>query len=321
MGPATRPERPRRRWLRWSLYAFVPALFVGLFVAYGAMSDFVERDPRFCAQCHPAEPSLMLWTRSQHRKVVCQACHHESSEGALGILMEVVFKGTRPDGSDHPPHTRKLVVDSCAGCHLSHDRAWPQIGQSTGHLVHVNQQGQDCLRCHAESIHGIGTPVEICRECHPDRFIAMDALGDDHCLACHNFLTTEETLLPTRDKCVDCHKRRGVEIPPTPAGAPMSTFSCGKCHRPHENASNAHVACLSCHAEVRGHGLHQHPEHTACERCHPPHTWDARQATCIDCHKTPADHHRDKRCWSCHGFGPNAQPSLENVLQKTGKTP
>lgn len=314
MGPATRPDPPaRRRWWRL-LWLVVPALLVAAFVAYGAFTDYVERDPRFCAQCHPAAPDLMLWTRSQHRKIICQSCHHESSDGAVGILMEFAFKGTNPDGSSRGPHTQKLVMDSCATCHLSHDRSWPQIGQSTGHVVHVNREGQDCLRCHGESIHGVRGPVEVCRECHADHSVAMDKLGDDHCLACHNFLTTDDTLAPTRDRCVDCHKRRNVEIPPTPEGAPMSKMACGKCHRPHENASNAHVGCDKCHAETRGHGLHAHPDHGDCLACHQPHTWDARQTSCLGCHKVAENHHRDMRCWSCHGFGATAQPGLKDVL-------
>ncbi|MCK6574623.1 hypothetical protein L6V77_26405 [Myxococcota bacterium] len=304
MGPATRPERPRRRRGRlfWVLTAFALAAVVAAAIGYFRFVEFVETDPAFCARCHPIEPELLLWTRSQHRKIRCQSCHHESEEGALGILRAFAFQRTNPDGSSYAPHTQTLVVETCGGCHLSHDPSWPQIGQSTGHLVHVNRQGESCLRCHGESIHGVGGPGETCRECHRDRMIVMDAMGDDHCLACHNFMTTQDTLAPPRDRCLNCHRRRGVEMPAFPENAPMARQPCSDCHRPHANASNVFVPCAKCHEETLSHGLHAHPKHDVCGTCHQAHTWDTRQAQCIACHAEPVDHHRDQRCWSCHSF-------------------
>ena len=318
MGRATPPEpragRSSGRWIRWALWCVVPVLVLGAVLTYRAFVDYVERDPRFCGQCHPAEPELMLWTRSQHRRIVCQGCHHESQDGALGVLMELVLKGTRPDGSSRAPHTQALVVDSCAGCHLSHDQQWPQIGQSIGHVVHVNRAGESCLRCHGESIHGVRGPGDLCRECHVDRTVAMDGLGDAHCLACHNFLTKDDTLLPARERCEACHRRRGVDAATFPEGAPMSKLLCGECHRPHQNASDTQVPCQKCHGEAPSHGLHAHPDHADCASCHPHHTWDTRQSLCLDCHRAQEKHFPERRCWSCHGFRAEALRPLGEVL-------
>lgn len=319
MPPATRKNREAsggakrtapRTLLKIGLILVPVGLAVAAAVGYFSFMDYVEKDPRFCSQCHQSEPELMLWMQSRHRTVVCQSCHHQSQEGALSVLMELVLKGNRPNDTPSKGHTADIKIDACASCHLSHDSRWPQIGNSIGHIVHVNRQGETCLQCHGRSIHGLEGPGEVCKECHQDRTVQMDGMGDNHCLSCHNFLTDKDDLTPSRERCLECHRARQMLSAVFPEGAAMAKLQCGACHRPHANASAIHVPCLSCHEKVKTAGLHAHPNHMACDACHSPHIWEPRQAQCIACHPKQENHNRDKRCWSCHAFVTKGVSSL-----------
>ncbi len=350
MGSATpsddrpRPDAPRRptggALLRLAFHVGVPLVLIALGVAYFEFVDYVEKDPRFCSQCHREQPGYTLWVRSQHQGVVCQECHHETREEALRILLHYMSEGMGHARQGRTAHTSPVIADACARCHVSHDDRWPQIGYSIGHRVHVERERIDCLRCHGHAIHGVESAADLCIDCHEDQTVlrGSDIAGpmhEVHCLACHNFLTTDEDMAPSRARCLECHGSRDMLEAVFPADAPMGKLLCYACHRPHQPRGERLVDCASCHAAIAGAGLHGRIGHGAatppdaalppdateepdaqppaaphpdgarpveCARCHPAHGWRPRQSDCLDCHPDQVSHYRHRRCWSCHGF-------------------
>lgn len=332
MGSVTPNESPPRDppsgrgcgvALRWFLQLGVPLILIAAGVAYFEFVDYVETDPRFCSQCHREQPGYTLWVRSQHKTVVCQECHHETREEALRILVRYLSDGMARDQGGRSGHTSPVIADACARCHVSHDDRWPQIGFSIGHRVHVERAKIDCLRCHGQTIHGVESAADLCADCHEDLMVlrGSDVSGpmhEVHCLACHNFLTTDEDMAPSRRRCLECHGSHDMLEAVFPADAPMGKLLCYACHRPHQPQGERLVDCAECHAAIGGAGLHGRIGHGAepapgetlpdgvepidCGRCHPAHGWRPRQRGCLDCHPDQVSHYRHRRCWSCHGF-------------------
>jgi hypothetical protein len=138
---------------------------------------------------------------------------------------------------------------------------------------------------------------ETCAECHASK--SAGAVHESaHCLACHNFLSTEEVILPTRADCLRCHETLGrpVRVSPT---APMQ-FSCATCHRPHRNTRA--VPCSDCHERRDLRGLHNRKGHEDCDSCHKRHDWVATRESCLECHQMPKTHYPGRACGSCHSF-------------------
>src|SRR5690242_17474915 len=92
---------------------------------------FVGEAPRLRATCHRASPEFARWLGGSHKDVAWQRCHHSTPEQGVAML-GAFLAGKKPRGKH-----AEVEVGACAGCHLSHDRRWPQIGGSRGHTVHV----------------------------------------------------------------------------------------------------------------------------------------------------------------------------------------
>ena len=303
------------RWLVPVFFYFVfPALVISCVWAWNTFTDFVERDPGFCALCHETRQQYVLWVQSEHRDVVCQDCHHQTPSEALGVIRQYVFSGRGGDaaggGASHKP---KVAMASCAACHLQHDRRWPEISNSIGHRLHVVDAKIDCLRCHARSMHSFDVTLESCRDCHEEQVHAAAGMEKLHCLACHNFLDTADTLRPSSRICDECHRSEGIGSSAFPANAPMAKLPCWACHRPHAAEGASDVTCGSCHEEVERLGLHATPGHAKCADCHAAHTWTTKRRQCTSCHKDMVSHRADKPCWSCHEMGTRPQPTDEEA--------
>jgi hypothetical protein len=262
------------------------------------LKRYVDTDPGLCAHCHKASPEFALWNQGSHRGVSCQRCHHATPEEGLAMLRS--FLAGRP-ASGGKPHAQ-VEVGSCAACHLSHDPKWPQIESSRGHRVHVAGQKIDCVRCHANAMHGFEPPTASCRECHGEHMVREQGMQQLHCFACHDFLSPDLGLLPTRRDCLRCHRAQGVHPARFEEGAPMQ-FACGECHHPHaSSAATIRTDCHQCHGQVERAGLHGLKAHADCTRCHQPHAWRTEGKTCLACHGGAKGHANGKACSVCHSF-------------------
>lgn len=279
----------------------------GLAVGGWRLKRYVDTDPGLCAHCHKASPEFALWNKGSHRGVACQRCHHSSPEQGLAML-RAFLSGKQPGGKEKHAEVK---LGSCAACHLSHDRRWPQIEGSRGHRVHVERQRIECVTCHAQAMHGFTPPVQTCKGCHGDHAIQAVGMQQLHCFACHNFLSRDEGLRPTRQDCLRCHRESGLHPGRFSDAAPMQ-FDCAACHHPHaKTLAEERIPCLGCHPGVRRAGLHAAPGHQDCLACHQAHLWKAGAEGCARCHAAPR-HPRarteGKACATCHGFHGAGEP-------------
>lgn len=287
----------RKRWFQ----VLCGLIVVGVLLSYISISNYVETSPEFCGLCHKARQEFRLWGDSDHRRIICQKCHHVNKKTSLAMLRKYVFENRPADPLlKTNGHGGKVTANACAACHLSHDSKWPQIEASAGHRVHLQNAKLDCLRCHARSIHSFDGALDTCAECHESQSNRRQGMQRLHCMACHNFLTHEKSLKPSTRICIDCHQSRGITDPT----AAMTHFSCQVCHKPHSNERVAADVCISCHNTEKKHGLHSIPQHSQCTDCHKAHTWSTTKKDCFSCHKEKycKDATNPDGCWSCHAF-------------------
>jgi hypothetical protein len=287
-----------RRPLFYALLGAAVLLAVAVGLGAWRLKVFVDSDPRLCAQCHKASPEFSLWAGGSHKSVACQRCHHSTPEQGLAMLRAFVA-GRPPGGSkDHAP----VEIGSCASCHLSHDGNWPQVGNSRGHRIHFQEKGIACVTCHAEGMHGFRPLTDACKKCHGEHTVRAQGMAKLHCFVCHDFLSPDPGLLPTRRDCLRCHRSEGVHPARFAEGAPMQ-FDCGRCHKPHARTPQESVTeCASCHAEMGKVGLHGKHGKLDCTACHLPHVWTAASAECVRCHLDAPRHAKDRDCQECHRF-------------------
>ncbi len=285
---------------RFHLLALAAAAALAMGAAYGAsrLRRFVDEDPAFCAQCHRASPEFALWNKGSHRGVACQRCHHTTAEEGLEMLRAFVAGGSR-DGSR--PHA-VVEVGACAACHLSHDPQWPQIAGSRGHKLHALEKKIECVRCHAAGVHGFQPALTSCAGCHGEHAVRSGGMQQLHCFACHDFLSADPGLRPTRRDCLRCHRAQGVAAARFAEDAPMQ-FECGRCHKPHARTKAEElVACGACHRGLERAGLHARQAHARCSDCHAAHLWRPSSEGCRRCHGGAAGHARGAACMGCHSF-------------------
>jgi len=264
---------------------------IAILIGYLGIRRYTNESPRFCESCHEVAPEVAVWLESEHRGINCQACHHATMEEGLKILW-VYLRGGMPD-----IHHAKVSVRSCASCHASHDRRWPEVANSSGHRVHSSDEGLGCTDCHGQQMHFDQPAREICVSCHKGQD-AGSAHEPVHCLACHNFLSTEDSVLPQQRDCMRCHAKQDRPIV-LPSTAPMQ-FVCSGCHEPH--ASGRIAPCADCHRPSELCGLHTHADHQKCGDCHEPHEWTSKRRHCLECHADLFSHYPERKCVDCHGF-------------------
>jgi hypothetical protein len=269
-------------------------LAVAAFAAVAGFVSFrryVEESPRFCQTCHNVAPEIALWMESEHRQVRCQQCHHQTMEDGLRILQ--VFVGGGMPNEPHAP----VQVTSCAACHASHDQSWPSIANSAGHEVHTHREKLPCTDCHGAEMHFDRPARATCLGCHEDMTVGT-AHEQRHCLACHNFLSTESVIRPQRQDCLRCHRNQDKPVIVS-STAPMQ-FACSACHRPHTAAGV--VSCSDCHKAKELTGLHELAPHRNCPDCHTQHEWMSTPEQCFACHEGLFSHHPEQTCRRCHSF-------------------
>lgn len=254
---------------------------------------YVRDDPRFCASCHKVSAEFALWSRDGHGRLACQECHHTTAAQAVGALRGFL------SGSVSQPAHAPVAIGACAACHLSHDKEWTDVGASRGHRLHAVEQKITCVRCHAGAVHRFEPSAESCRSCHGEHAVRVAGMQKLHCFACHDFLSVEPTLRPSRRDCLRCHQASGVHPARFSGDAPMR-FACASCHKPHAPAGQEVVGCESCHRAIAASGLHA--RHGGCQGCHKPHLWRSEVQDCLRCHRQAAAHDPLLTCPSCHSW-------------------
>jgi len=281
------------------------------------LKRYIDTDPGLCAHCHKASPEFALWNQGSHRGVSCQRCHHATPSEGLAMLRS--FLAGKPPGGKKP-HA-EVQVGACAACHLSHDPKWPQIEGSRGHRVHVAQQKIECVRCHANAMHGFEPPTTACKECHGEHMVRAAGMQQLHCFACHDFLSTDAGLRPTRRDCLRCHRAQGVHPARFTDDAPMQ-FACGECHRPHaRSAETERRDCKDCHPGVLRAGLHGLKAHADCAGCHAAHVWRTAPNGCVRCHSRAPEHSHGNACSVCHSFAGAGAPRPPRSAEPPGPPP
>ncbi|MBI2853165.1 MAG: hypothetical protein HYX84_08750 [Chloroflexi bacterium] len=257
--------------------------------------NYTQEDPNFCRSCHLMEQAWDKWAISQHKDVTCHSCHEQSVIESSRLVVSFAL------GRYQRVESHAVVKDeACEECHESANIRWPQVAATAGHKVHTEEQNLACTKCHSTTLHRFEAPGPICQVCHIEKRVITPAMADFHCSTCHNFLSTEEKLHPTRKACLDCHQTRAVETVNWPADAPMQ-FECATCHKPHELVL-PDVACQTCHTATGAHTERSHAT-SSCQTCHKPHEWQVSQRdTCTSCHAAQVEHQVGFFCGTCHSF-------------------
>lgn len=239
---------------------------VGVFAYRGY--NYVQHNPRFCQSCHIMEEPFQNWATSPHHLVDCHKCHQQGTRDKIRQVWLYLTK--KPHQVVHHPHLNHEV---CAQCHLSNDPQWKLVGKTAGHQVHFEKAGIDCVDCHLGGVHKFLRPVDSCTKCHADKTEGPgQKMAFLHCTDCHNFLAKKEGLTPDRSTCLECHKKIKVGKETFPTDAPMASFDCSTCHKPHEKLRPDKEVCLTCHADVAAPHYGMKSE-ASCTQCHKPHLW------------------------------------------------
>ena len=271
-----RGRRPTglRRFFSPLAIVVILALAVATLLTGLGIRNYVNANPAFCKQCHVTQRQYQLWERSEHKDVACQECHQVSEPQAMDLLYQTVFDP--PASSDEPLHSPPVPVDACTGCHSRGNQQWPQITGTHGHDVHLGHEEVSCKSCHARSIHRFQAAQSACVECHDTRVFRGKCMEDVRCISCHNFLSHEDTLRPSRSTCNECHDSHGVAGMERETDHGHSAMECWKCHVPHQDIGQVvQVACTTCHDDLPQIVEHEDCEDHDCFRCHTVHRIDS----------------------------------------------
>ena len=194
----------------------------------------------------------------QHKTVVCEQCHTQSSPESMGFAAGCV--------SCHGRRHKSVTVVLCAKCHVPTHFApstfkHPSSGCEACHTPPHPDRGA-CRRCHtvASWADRLAHPLTLagrhtsfaCEKCHTKGFDAP-GLG---CDSCHH--------RPHSDygSCLKCHTMTSFAShfshPFTLAGR-HARFTCEKCHTNGIDAPG--LGCDSCHHRP-------HPYYGPCVKCH-----------------------------------------------------
>ena len=207
-------------------------------------------------------------------------------------MLGAFVAGKKPKGQH-----AEVEVGACASCHFSHDPRWPQVGGSRGHRIHYEEKKIACVRCHAASMHGFEPVASKCQECHGEHAVSVAKMHSLHCFACHEFLTNEPGLRPTRHDCLRCHTRQGIHAPMKDHGAPMEMSCAAATSRTRRTADPRRVRRVpQAPAQMAKGASTRRAGHRRCLDCHKPHVWTPEKGACRGATRAPPDHAHGKAC-------------------------
>ena len=218
----------------------------------------------------PAHPGVYASDYSKKGADTCLSCHN-------GERMQHIFRTAHGQGASPDAPFAYLQCESCHGPGKAH-AGRENVG--AGHTP-VIDFGRDA-----------DTPVDeqnaVCLKCHT-RDVGMQWTGSTHqvnqvsCADCHDLHATVDAvsvLTKQADVCYKCHmKERADNLKPYAHPVRQGVMTCTSCHNPHHSPGEAllkrntvNELCWSCHTELRGPYLFEHPPVTEnCLLCHKAH--------------------------------------------------
>jgi DmsE family decaheme c-type cytochrome len=229
-----------------------------------------------CASCHEKEHNSIKLTshgaQNDANGSSCQGCHGDAS---LHLEDPAAHKPTNALTSKDATASEKTAV--CMTCHADSRHL---MGWASG--VH-KKYDVTCIDCH--SIHG-GQAGANFKNIKAGKFPAAP------------YVTTSRQL--AYKACLACHRDQRAEFA-KPSHHPVieGKVTCQDCHDPHGSltpyqlrAESTTDLCTTCHAQMRGPWIHEHPPVMEnCATCHTPHGSAHNRllaqkppALCGDCH-------------------------------------
>lgn len=213
---------------------------------------------------------------------------------------------------DDAPAFSQKGADTCLKCHdtpqVKAIFATPHAVTSDARTPFAHAQCETCHGAggdHTKRLHpgdarppipmfgkNSGTPVAqenaTCISCHQDSHQA-DWQGSVHeregvaCVSCHRIHAEHDPVTVAQTQpavCYTCHRDVQADFQKLSAHPVASgNLSCTSCHEPHDSLfpallkkPNVNQTCYTCHAELRGPFLWEHPPVAEdCSNCHVPH--------------------------------------------------
>jgi DmsE family decaheme c-type cytochrome len=214
--------------------------------------------------------SAQLSGYSEKGADTCLACHNDES-------MLLIFRTPHGQGSNPDAPFAHLQCESCHGPGGEHTGR-KNVGAGHPPIVNfgrraeapVEEQNKVCMNCHSKDV---GIPWT--GSAHQRNQIA--------CADCHQVHATVDPVslfTEQADVCFACHqKQRADSFKPSAHPIRFGVMTCTACHSPHHAVGGALVKqssvnklCWSCHAELRGPYLFEHPPVSEnCLLCHYAH--------------------------------------------------
>lgn len=247
-----------------------------------------------CKACHPTQAQSYALTphsklsrdpRDETQALGCEMCHgpgraHFTAGGGRGVGGIISF---RPDG----PETGEKQNEACLKCHQKGSKLFWAAGAH-------QERGLRCVSCHT-----LMKKVSVANQLKKPEVMEV-------CFQCHTLQKAQlyrSSHMPIREKkvtCTDCHNPHGT-----------LTDKLLK-------ANSVNELCYTCHAELRGPFLWEHPPaRENCLYCHNPHGSIYRKLLvinpprlCQNCH-IETEHNTDpqgldsrfllnRSCLNCH---------------------
>jgi len=227
----------------------------------------------------PAAPSDTAAT--EVGATVCASCHADRAEA---------FKKSW-HGRKMPAVKNLPFEKSCESCHGPGSRHAAAAGDKANPgfatTLMTAEKNERCLSCHNQR-----DIMNWKVSTHNQQGLA--------CAKCHKVHETEGPPKPTNEVCLDCHKKKRMEIN-LPSHHPIieGKVACADCHNPHGGdfrsirAESDRELCVKCHAEKAGPFAQEHPPVAEdCMICHKPHgsinnnlLKQSQPFLCLTCHK------------------------------------
>jgi len=268
-----------------ALFILLVCISIAGFLIGFKYNKYIRQDPEYCNSCHLMEEAYANWRNSDHKTVTCQECHQLGVLEQNALLIKHILYGPKQGTQKHG---KKLPWESCEKCHWEEKSQGKDLPEEAyGHYKH---HFVECFNCHLFVGHNFPSDKQACVKCHREKKVHGEGMVGLSCVDCHIFSLREGTeknrVIPTRQRCVNCHEKTMTEAFPTTG--PMSSLECFECHNPHGAIKPDDKLCKNCHLKDlkgKGHVIHNV---TPCKACHKAHTWKSGNAHPL--------------CSSCHGF-------------------